>query len=273
MTLALRPSARAFDAIAPEFDLRFGAWRSVAAQRDAVRSVLLQVFPADGHILEVGGGTGEDAAFLATRGFGVFLTDPAPEMVSQAKTKLAPFSARAETEMVAGEDLEQFAADYLSRGGEQFDGAFSNFAPLNCISDLKPVAHGLAQLLKPGAATILVLFGTCCPGEFIIELLRGRQGQALRRFKRGEVQARIARREFVVRYHRCAELERAFAPWFVLERRLGIGVAVPPSAAEPWISKHPRVLASMVKFDQLFAQSMAIFGDHILYQFRRTSKL
>jgi len=41
----LRPAALAFDAIAPAFDLRFGGWCSVAAQRRAVRSALLQVFP------------------------------------------------------------------------------------------------------------------------------------------------------------------------------------------------------------------------------------
>jgi SAM-dependent methyltransferase len=273
MTLSLRPSAHAFDAIAPEFDQRFGSLRSVAAQRAAVRAELLRVFPAGGHILEVGGGTGEDAAFLATRGFGVLLTDPAPSMVSLAKTKLAPFGALAKAEIVSGEDLEQFATGYLSSGGDRFDGAFSNFAPLNCVANLEPVARGLAQLLKPGAAAILVLFGTCCPGEVVTELIRGRPRLALRRFKRGAAQARLARREFAVRYHRSAELERVFAPWFVLERRLGIGVAVPPSAAEPWISKHPRMLATMATFDQFFARPMALLGDHVLYQFHRTSVL
>jgi SAM-dependent methyltransferase len=271
MTLSLRPSACAFDAIAPEFDRRFGTWRSVAAQRAAVRAALLQVFPPGGHILEVGGGTGEDAAFLAARGFDMLLTDPAPGMVSQAKSKLAPFGARAE--IVAGEDLELFATRYLSKGGERFDGVFSNFAPLNCVADLEPVTRGLVQLLKPGAAAMLVLFGTCCPGEIVTEVLRGRPGLALRRFKRGEAQARLARHEFAVRYHRRIELERVLAPWFVLERRLGIGVAVPPSAAEPWISKHPRMLAAMATFDQFFARPMAMFGDHVLYQFRRTSAL
>ena len=39
----LRPSAIAFDAVAPTFDSRFGAWQSVAAQRRAVRAELLRV--------------------------------------------------------------------------------------------------------------------------------------------------------------------------------------------------------------------------------------
>ena len=95
VTTDLRPAALAFDAIAPAFDSRFGAWQSVSAQRRAVRSVLLSRFPSGGRVLELGGGTGEDASFLAMRGFQVVLTDPSPAMVSIALGKLAPLGARA----------------------------------------------------------------------------------------------------------------------------------------------------------------------------------
>ena len=269
MMVPTRPSAQAFDLIAPVFDYRFGQWLSVAAQRRAVRAALLRAFPTGSRILELGGGTGEDALFLAQHGFGLCLTDPSPAMVSLASAKLAPFHAR--TEVVAGEEYEDFASRYLAANGVLFDGAFSNFAPLNCVADLRPVASGLAKLLKPGAPAMLVVFGTLCPGEWITELLRGRSDLALRRCRRGEVPARLAQREFRVIYHRRASLVRAFAPWFVLEKRLGIGVAVPPSAAEPWISSHPRLLRLMETVDRAVSRTMAVFGDHVLYQFRRTT--
>ena len=271
MTPSLRPAAFAFDAIAPTFDSRFGAWRSVAAQRRAVRRALLQVFPAGGNILELGGGTGEDATFLAERGFNLLVTDPSPTMLAQAKPKLEPLGSR--TAVVTGEELEEFASTYLSAGGPMFDGAFSNFAPLNCVTDLGPVACGLARLLKPGACAMLVLFGTFCPGEMVTEVLRGRPRQALRRYKRGAISARLSQREFDMVYHRSAELRRAFTPWFSLERRLGIGVTVPPSAAEPWISRQPRLLAAMESIDRHIAGPLAALGDHVLYQLRRTSVL
>jgi ubiquinone/menaquinone biosynthesis C-methylase UbiE len=265
----IRPAALAFDAIAPAFDSRFGAWLSVAAQRRAVRSALLQAFPAGAHILELGGGTGEDAAFLAERGFDVLMTDPSSGMVEQAKAKLASLGSRAE--VLAGEEMGDFAANYLSTGGELFDGAFSNFAPLNCVVDLGSVADGLARLLKPGATAMLVLFGTFCPGEMVTEVLRGRPHLALRRCKRGEVSARLAKREFKIVYHRRPAIVRAFAPWFVLEKRFGIGVTVPPSAAEPWISQQPRLLAAMERLDHSLTRPLAMLGDHVLYQFRRTT--
>jgi SAM-dependent methyltransferase len=271
MTSTMRPSVEAFDAVAPIFDQRFGAWRSVAAQRHAVRQALLREFPRPGHILELGGGTGEDAAFLAEAGYEVFLTDPSPTMVALAKAKLSPLGAHAE--IAAGEELEDFAAHHLSTGGRLFDGAFSNFAALNCVVDLAPVARGLAQLLKPGAAAMLVLFGTFCPGEMLTEVFHKRPTQALRRSMRGPFPARLAKRTFSIVYHRRAAMVRTFAPWFELEKRLGIGVTVPPSAAEPWISNHPHLLDAMEILDRVLSRPLAILGDHVLYQFRRTTKL
>ena len=268
MTLSLRPAALAFDSVAPTFDSRFGSWSSVAAQRRAVRAALLRRFPPRSRVLEVGGGTGEDATFLAERGFEVLLTDPSPTMVKLAQEKLAPLGSAAQ--IAAGEEMEDFADRYLVTKRPLFEGVFSNFAPLNCVVDLKPVASGLARLLKPGAAAMLVLFGTCCPGEMMVELLSGRPDQALRRRKSGSVPARLAKRDFQVVYHRNSEIVGAFAPWFVLEKRIGIGVAVPPSAAEPWISNQLRLLAAMEKIDRILAGALAMLGDHVLYQFRRT---
>lgn len=263
----MRPAALAFDAAAPGFDHRFGEWRSVDAQRRAVRRALIEVFPPRGRILELGGGTGEDALWLAARGFGLLLTDPAPAMVARAAQKLAPVHGRAE--LLAAEDIEDFAAIHFAHGGMPFDGAFSNFAPLNCVDDLLPVARGLARLLRPMSAAMLVLFGTLAPGEIVTELLRGRAHQAFRRFRRGEVHARLGEMDFAVRYHNARALRAAMQPWFRLVRRKGIGVFVPPSAAEPWISAHPQFLGLLEQLDGLTSRPLALLGDHILYHFER----
>ncbi len=116
---------------------------------------------------------------------------------------------------------------------------------------------------------MLVLFGTCCPGEIVVEILHGRPHQAFRRWRRGGVQARLAKQEFQIVYHRRSEIVEAFAPWFSLEDRIGVGITVPPSAAEPWISNHPRLLAVMEAIDRALANPLAMLGDHVIYQFRR----
>jgi SAM-dependent methyltransferase len=261
------PAVLAFDAIATNFDSRFGSWLSVAAQRRAVRRVLQETVPGGCRIFELGGGTGEDALWLARNGFTVMLTDPSPAMVSVAKAKLAPLGS--EAELVSAEDLNSFADHYLQEG-TPFDAVFSNFAPLNCVSDLAPVARGLAKLIRPGGCAMLVLFGVHCPGEMITELLRRRPQQMLRRLKRRPASARLGGHLFAVTYHRGAPFRRVMQPWFRLVRRVGIGIFVPPSAAEPWISRHPRLLNALEKLDRIAARPLAMYGDHILYHFERT---
>ena len=262
---SLSAAALAFDAVAERFDERFTPWLSVAAQRRAVCAALEAAFPVGARLIEIGGGTGEDALWLAERGRQVLLTDASPTMIRLASAKLAgQLGVRAE--VCAAEDL----ADLQAGIETPFDGAFSNFAGLNCIGDLRPFASGLARRLRPGAPALLVIFGTCCPGEWLVEILRGRPKNALRRAARGDQSARLGGRAFSVRYHRRGDLERAMAPWFRPAGRQGVGVFVPPSAAEPWISRHPGLLRTLEALDRSIARPLAGLGDHVLYRFVRT---
>ncbi len=261
-TLSLPPAAEAFDAVAESFDERFGGWESVAAQRRAVRSELVRAFAPGARVIEIGGGTGEDAVWLARAGREVLLTDPSPTMVRIASAKLRAYDMPSPI-AVSGEDLGSLALT------PPFDGAFSNFAALNCVSDLSAVAHGLGTLIRPGGRVLLVVFGSFAPGEWITQLARGNARNALRRSARGEVQARLGGRTFPVRYHRRRELVASFAPAFRLIGRRGIGVFVPPSDAEPWITAHPRLLGALERMDRFVSRPLAVLGDHVLYEFER----
>jgi len=260
----MSPAARAFDAIAGQYDERFGGWLSVAAQRRAVRNALEEAFPPGSELLEIGGGTGDDALWMADRGCKVLMTDASPTMVHRASAKFRGRpKLRAET--ACAENLE-----VLERGGTiLFDGAWSNFAGLNCVPDLGETAAGLGRLIRPGGSVILVLFGTLCPGEVIVEALRSRPKAMFRRLTRNPVPARIGGKHFTVRYHRAQDVRKAMAPWFSYRGRRGIGILVPPSAAEPWISRHPRLLGILESIDRKISRPLAMFGDHVLYHFVR----
>lgn len=263
-------AAAAFDTAAASFDDRFGGWRSVAAQRAAVRVALLAAFPAGARVLELGGGNGADAAWLAEHGRDPVHTDPAPRMVALARQRLNGKVAES-PQVLAAEDLEAFARRRTLAGEPPFDGAYSNFAALNCVLDLRPVARGLAQLLRPGAPALLVLFGTLPPGEVLVQLARGDVRATVRRLARGPVTARLCGQSFRIRYHRAREIRAAFGPWFRPGPRHGIGVFVPPSAAEPWISRRPRLLRALAALDRVASRPLAALGDHVLYHFVRTS--
>ena len=264
--MSLPPAAAAFDAVAERFDARYGAWMSVASQRRAVRAALIEAFAPGAQLLEIGGGTGEDAAWLAGQGRTVLLTDVSPAMVRLATEKLRGLGLPT-PRVVPAEGLEAIGDD----AGAPFDGAFSNFAALNCVTDLAPVGRALATLVRPGGRVLIVLFGVCTPGEWMVELMRGNPRAAFRRVSRGSVAARVGGHDFAVRYHRGRDLVRALSPGFRLVGRRGIGVFVPPSAAEPWISRHPRLLRVLERLDGLVARPLALLGDHVLHEFERTA--
>lgn len=267
----LSPAVRAFEAVADVFDERFGEWASVAAQRRAVRRQLLAAFPEGSRLLEVGGGTGEDAIFLAKHGRRILLTDGAPSMIERARKKAieAGLADRVETEAVAIEELPAFASRRVAGHSPAFTGAYSNFASFNCVTDLSEAGRALATLLSPGSRALLVVFGPWAPVEILTLLLRGQPRAAVRRFSRGPVSARLGGREFPVSYPRPAEFAHAFAPFFQLRRAVGIGVFVPPSSAEPEISRWPRLLSALEALDRVAARPLSRLGDHVLLDFER----
>lgn len=269
------PAVAAFDMMADRFDGRFGEWASVAAQRNAVRRHLLAAFPVGSHLLELAGGTGEDALFMAAHRRSVLLTDGSPAMIARAAAKAAAagLTDRVSTQQLVLEQLDAAPADgpdLLST--RMFDGAWSNFAGLNCVADLRPVARGLARLLPDGAPALLVMFGPLPPGEILTQLVRGDPRAALRRLRRARSEARIGGKGFDVHYPTPRVVARAFAPWFRLHRMRGIGVFVPPSAAEPFISRLPRVLNTLEALDRIAAAPLALLGDHVLLHFVRTAE-
>jgi len=166
--------------------------------------------------------------------------------------------------------LGMLADERDASGAPPFDGVYSNFAALNCVDDLRTVGPALGRLVRPGGRAMLVLFGTCPPGEVLVQLVRRDRAAAVRRLHRGPVPARLGGHEFTVRYHRHRDVRAAFAPWFRLVARRGIGVCVPPSAAEPWISRHPALLGALRRADRLVSRPLAALGDHVLYELVRT---
>jgi SAM-dependent methyltransferase len=268
----LSPAVKAFDAIAPDFDRRFGAWGSVAAQRRAVRRILLDTFPEGESLLELGGGTGEDALFLAAHDRVILMTDGAPEMVRRAseKAREAGLSKRLFAERVAIEELDALAERRRSAGEPPFDGCYSNFAAFNCVANVAAAARALASLVKPGAHALLVVFGPFCPGETLTLLVRGKARAAFRRLSRAPVPARVGGATFTVTYPSPGTFARAFAPFFSLRKIRGIGIFVPPSSAEPLISRFRRTLSVLEALDRVAARPLALLGDHVLLDLVRT---
>lgn len=201
-------TAALFDHLAPRYD---ALWTNTAvgrAQRSAVWRIVDDIFQPGEHLLDVGCGTGEDAAHFAARRLLVHAVDRSAPMVECA-TRRGGFQA----EVLEAEELATLAP-------QSFDGAISNFGALNCVADLAAVARSLGALVRPGGRVAICMLGRLCAWEMLYYGARLDFRKAFRRLpgSTGEI-----------RYPTVRQLRAAFAPDFKLLRWTGIGMLVPPS--------------------------------------------
>lgn len=277
--LRTAPRPAPFDALAATYDAQFTDSLIGRAQRDAVWRELDRFFHPGQRILEINCGTGVDALHLARRGVEVVACDSSSRMIDVARERLQAEpastsgsgfgvrSAKVRFEILPTEEIGK-----LHGSGAPFDGLLSNFAGLNCVEDLRAVSRDLASLLKPGAVAALCVFGPSCAWEILWYLAHGKARQAFRRLRSSGDLAELGRGMSVrVHYPTVATLGRLFAPEFRLRTWKGIGVAVPPSYAEPLARRFPRLLGLAASADRWLSSVPVLrgLGDHVLLVFER----
>lgn len=257
--------AAVFDTLAPDYDASFTESVLGRTLRRAVWIWLDRVFAPGDRVLELNCGTGEDAVHLATRGVRVLATDASFAMLDVARTKIhnADLDQAIELRRLKIEQLSELIAVFKG----PLDGAFSNFGGLNCVADLHGVAQALAALLRPGARVILCLMGPLVPWEWVWFLAHGRPGKAFRRLAGRGVEWRGG----TVRYPTIGAVRRAFATGFTVRRASGLGVLVPPTYAEGWAQRHPRLVARLDRWERRIEGWPVVpwFGDHYLLELQR----
>jgi SAM-dependent methyltransferase len=259
-------AAAAFDCVADSYDDLFTRTTIGQAQRKQVWRRLLSAFAPGERILELNCGTGEDARYLGLRGRSILACDASSRMIeiATARTRREAKGADITFRRVANEDLGMLSLQ------KRFDGAYSNFSGLNCMTDLQPVARTLASLVRPSGRVLLCLWSRICVGELLWYLIQGQTNKAFRRFS-GRAMAKIGDSTIIVSYPTVGDVERIFAPWFELNRRSAIGLFVPPSYVEGWARNHETTLGHLEKMDRIFAR-LPVFrdvGDHVLLEFTR----
>lgn len=260
-------SPPAFEALAADYDRTFTTSTIGTAMRRAVWRHLDHCFAAGDRVLELGCGTGEDALHLAQRGVSIVAVDAAPAMVeaTHRKAAAAGLATHIEARTLTIEHLHTLPA--TGRTDAYFDGAFSNFGALNCVAALPPVAAALAARLRPEARLLLCVMGPLVPWEWLWYLRHGKFDKAFRRLRRQGVPWR----GLTVRYPSPATVRRAFAPAFRPRRTVAIGALLPPTYAEPWAARHPRLLARLGRWERRLegVPPLPWLADHYLLELER----
>jgi SAM-dependent methyltransferase len=261
---ALRETQAAFDSVAADYDGPRGNNALIQRMRTTVWRLLERRYARDARLIDLGCGTGIDAVHLAQTGRSVLATDWSPRMVERTVQRAADAG-------VAGRVRARcIGAHQLAAVDGVFDGAYSNFGPLNCVPDLAELAGQCRRLLRPGGLAIFSVIGRICPWEYVYYRWR-RPERAKIRGSRGPVAVGMNGHQIWTSYYRPAEFYREFARHFDLLGYRALSLFLPPPYLVRWYEAQPRLLELLGRVDDLTGgwPGLRNAGDHFLIILRR----
>jgi ubiquinone/menaquinone biosynthesis C-methylase UbiE len=258
---------QAFDSVAAGYDRANAENALLAAMRERTLAAVLRYAPPGSHLLDLGCGPGGDAAALAARGFVVTAIDASPGMVDEARERMrrARLTGRVAVYDCRIEDLDRLPAG-------QFEAAYSNFGPLNCVADLPAAAAAIGRRLRPGGALVASVIGRVCPWEIALYLARRDWPRARVRFARARVAVPLNGHTVWTQYYAPSEFARAFRSAGLAPMSLrALGLFVPPPYMQAFAARHPRAVAALQRLEDRVAgwPLLREAGDHFLMVLRK----
>ena len=260
-------SSQAFDHIGARYDTEFTNTELSRWFRQRVWDRLAVLFKPGDHVLELGCGTGEDAIFLAKRGVYVLASDGSQAMLDETARKA---QAEGVADHIETRRLDFAEAAHWNLPAQTFDGAYSNYGPLNCVGDWTAIGAQLTTAIKPGGKLGLGVMGPWCVWEVLWHGLHGDLRTATRRFRKSTI-AHLDSKYFEVFYPTPHRLQHDLGTAFRRSNLLGLGVFLPPSdlykpvAARPWLAR------PLLSLERLTAPHwpFKFLGDHYWLELER----
>jgi ubiquinone/menaquinone biosynthesis C-methylase UbiE len=262
-----RQAAMAFDRQSVIFDELYPPDGIIRYKRSRVRDHLLKYLKPGSQILELNAGTGDDAIFLARKGYRIHATDISTGMQKKLVEKVTLHRLEG---LVSNEICSFTNLNSLKNKGP-FDCIFSNFAGLNCTGDLDQVLAGFNTLLKPDGIVVLVILPKFCLWESLF-LFKGKFKTATRRlFSSNGRKANIDGAGFTCWYYSPGYLKRKMGDQFYVLEIEGLCTIVPPSYVAGFHEKYPKLFSFLCKAENRFKGKWPwkYIGDYYIISFRR----
>jgi len=261
-TDVLADTRLAFDSVAETYD-EANARNPVLCEMRArtVEAITKHVEPGS-TLLDLGCGPGPDAELLARKGYRLVAIDWSLEMVRKARQRMRDAGLADRVRVLHLGIHELHALD-----GPLFDGAYSNFGPLNCVPDLDAAAALIAARLRPGGVLVASVIGRRCPWELALYAMRGNMRRARVRFAREAVPVPLNGGTVWTHYYTPQEFERVFrAHGFSPLALRSMGLFLPPPYLQGFAERHPRAIDLLTRVEERLASAPLLrqWGDHFL---------
>jgi ubiquinone/menaquinone biosynthesis C-methylase UbiE len=266
-TINEQQASNAFGKQSAVFDKIYADNTIVHYKRERVRAQISKYLGTYSFILELNSGTGEDAIWFAQQGHRVHATDISAGMqeILQQKVKAASLDNNITNELCSFTDLEK-----LQQKGP-YDMIFSNFAGLNCTSELDKVLNSFSSLLKPQGIITLVILPKFCLWEFLL-LFKGKFKTAFRRFSGDKgTRAQVEGIQFNCWYYNPSYLIKRLKNEFDLLAIEGLCTIVPPSYIESFAEKHPSAYKFLLSKENNLKSKWPwkFIGDYYIISFKK----
>lgn len=236
-TIYEQAAAKAFSKQAPHFDTLYNDNSIIQYKRKRVREHVAKFLAPRSSILELNAGTGEDAIYFARQGHTVHATDISAGMQEAAFKKIK----ESQLEKAVSFELCSFTELKGLQQQGPYDFIFSNFAGLNCTSELDKVLNSFNHLLKPKGFVTLILLPKFCLWESLL-LFKGKFKTAFRRFSGNKgTKAKIDGENFRCWYYNPSIIRKHLKNSFNVVALEGLCTLVPPSYIEHFAENHSKL--------------------------------
>jgi ubiquinone/menaquinone biosynthesis C-methylase UbiE len=262
--MGLVPPVDPFSEVASQYDSSFSDKPFVRSLRQRVQDEMLEHYPRNASILELGCGTGIDAVFLAEHGYQVVASDPAMGMLDMTSDRI-----RTSGQQVS---VLQMRAEHLSGIRDaSFEGILSNFGALNCVQNLETVLNASHRILRDNGVFILTLINRFSIVETLAYLRHGKTKEAFRRWHRSGVSVPVGTGNILTWYHSLSSIKKMIKGKFTIQKVLGLNILTPTPSFEDAYDRHPRLVRIAGRMERM-VDTMPIvstLGDHYVLVLER----
>lgn len=253
---------RAFSEKAKVYDIYGKSNLIVKNSRNKVRRHILQYLNENDKILELNGGTGEDAVFFAKKGYKIHVIDIAEGMLNKINQKIQLNSL----ESVLSYEKQSFH-NLKALNKNKYDLIFSNFGGLNCSHDLRSVFDQLPLVLKARGYVTFVVMPPICPWEILNVFWNLKTG--LRRIPSIfgiPIKSNVSGTTINTYYYSYNTIAKLFKSKFNIIDKESISLFSPPSFMDIFPIRHPKLYKNLLKADNRLLKYFPFYkyGDFII---------